>query len=88
MQGACGLLTFTIKDATMASITRFCESLKHIMMAVSWGGHESLVIPKCAGINPGDFDPANSEHRFIRLYVGMEDPKYLTDDLNQALNAV
>ena len=88
MQGACGLLTFTIKDATMASITRFCESLKHIMMAVSCGGHESLVIPKCAGINPGDFDPANSEHRFIRLYVGMEDPKYLTDDLNQALNAV
>ena len=48
----------------------------------------ALVIPKCAGIQPEDFDPANPEHRFIRLYVGMEDPQYLIADLNQALNAV
>src|SRR5829696_2918665 len=49
MSGACGLMTLTLKDRTIESITRFCESLKHILMAVSWGGHESLVIPKCAG---------------------------------------
>jgi cystathionine beta-lyase/cystathionine gamma-synthase len=54
-------------------------------MAVSWGGHESLVIPKCAGIEPKDFDPANKEHRYVRMYVGLEDAKYLIDDLAQAL---
>ena len=85
MTGACGLLTIILRTKKMESIVRFCESLKHIMMAVSWGGHESLVIPKCAGINPGDFDPANKEHRYVRLYVGLEDAAYLINDLDEAL---
>jgi cystathionine beta-lyase/cystathionine gamma-synthase len=86
MRGACGLLTFTIKNGTCESITRFCESLKHVLMAVSWGGHESLILPKCAGIQPCDFDGSNIEHQYIRMYVGLEDPSYLIADLNQALN--
>lgn len=88
MKGACGLLTFTIKDGTLESITRFCDSLKHILMAVSWGGHESLVIPRCAGIAPQDFDVANEEHQFIRLYTGLEDASYIIADLQQALDNI
>ena len=87
MNGACGLFTFTLKTAKRDSIVHFCESLKHIMMAVSWGGHESLVIPKCAGIPVADFDPSNKEHRYIRMYVGLEDPQYLIADLEKALNS-
>ena len=85
MNGACGLFTFALKTDKRESIVRFCESLQHIMMAVSWGGHESLVIPKCAGIQPGDFDGSNREHRYIRMYVGLEESKYLIADLEQAL---
>jgi cystathionine beta-lyase/cystathionine gamma-synthase len=85
MSGACGLFTITLKAGTMESITRFCESLKHFYMAVSWGGHESLVIPKCAGLQPQDFDPANEEHQYIRIYTGLEDSQYLVADLAQAL---
>jgi cystathionine beta-lyase/cystathionine gamma-synthase len=85
MTGACGLMTIVLKTSKRDSIVRFCESLNHIMMAVSWGGHESLVIPKCAGILPADFNPANKEHRFVRLYVGLEEPQYLIADLEQAL---
>lgn len=85
MKEACGLFTFVLKTNKRVDIVRFCESLQHIMMAVSWGGHESLVIPKCAGIKPGDFDPANTEHRFIRMYAGLEDADYLIKDLEQAL---
>ena len=88
MRGACGLLTFTLKNGTCESITRFCESLKHILMAVSWGGHESLVGPKCAGIDSKDFDPNNVEHQYIRMYTGLEDAAYLIADINQALNLV
>ena len=55
------------------------------MMAVSWGGHESLVIPKCSGIPVSDFDPSNPEYRYIRLYVGLEEADYLIKDLDQAL---
>jgi len=86
MSGACGLITFTLKSGTMENITKFCESLKHIMMAVSWGGHESLILPKCAGIKPADFDANNIQHQYIRLYTGLEEPQYLIDDLRQALN--
>jgi cystathionine beta-lyase/cystathionine gamma-synthase len=88
MRGGCGLLTFTLKNGTCESITKFCESLKHILMAVSWGGHESLIIPRCAGISPKDFDANNREHQYIRLYTGLEDASYLVADINQALNLV
>ncbi|MBS1620066.1 MAG: PLP-dependent transferase [Bacteroidetes bacterium] len=88
MQGACGLLTLIIKTQKRESIVNFCESLKHILMAVSWGGHESLVVPKCCGIAPNDFDSGNKEHRYVRMYVGMEDPQYLISDLDQALATV
>lgn len=87
MSGACGLITFTLRTNTIESIVNFCESLQHIMMAVSWGGHESLVLPKCAGINPRDFDEGNREHQLIRLYVGLEEPAYLINDLEQAFNS-
>jgi cystathionine beta-lyase/cystathionine gamma-synthase len=85
MTGAGGLFTFALKTGKREEIVRFCESLRHIMMAVSWGGHESLVIPKCAGIKPADFDGTNPEHRYIRMYVGLEEPAYLIADLEQAL---
>jgi cystathionine beta-lyase/cystathionine gamma-synthase len=88
MSGACGLLTFTLKNGTMESITKFCESLQHFLMAVSWGGHESLVLPKCAGIRPEDFEAANIQHQYIRMYTGLEEPSYLIADLKQALESV
>lgn len=88
MSGGCGLITFTLKDGTAEKITRFCEGLKHFLMAVSWGGHESLIIPKVAGMQAADFDPRNREHGAIRLYTGLEDPFYLTSDLEQALHNI
>jgi cystathionine beta-lyase/cystathionine gamma-synthase len=88
MSGACGLFTFTLQNGTAASITRFCESLQHFLLAVSWGGHESLVMPKCAGMPPEDFDAANIAHQYIRMYVGLEDADYLIQDLAQALDAI
>lgn len=88
MKGACGLFTIVLKTGSESSVIRFCESLQHIMMAVSWGGHESLAMPKCAGLRPGEFDPANPEHRYIRIYAGLEDPAYLLADLENALRSV
>ena len=87
MKGACGLVTIVMKAERMQNIVTFCESLRHILMAVSWGGHESLVIPKCASLDPAAFDAGNREHRMIRLYVGLEEPEYLIADLDQAFKA-
>lgn len=86
LKGGCGLLTFTMKADNIRQIEKFCEDLQHISMAVSWGGHESLIIPKCSGIQSEDFDIANPEHRMLRLYVGLEDPGYLVNDLSQAFD--
>ncbi len=88
MSGACGLLTIVLSTTSLNAIQRFCEGLRHISMAVSWGGHESLIVPKCAGMPAGQFNPANREHRMIRLYVGQEEPDYLISDLKQALDGM
>lgn len=84
MREAPGLFTFYIKAQSRQQVVTFCESLQHIQMAVSWGGHESLLLPKCAGIQDADFDAANPEHQMIRLYVGLEEAAYLISDLQQA----
>ena len=84
MQGACGLLSFYVHARERSEIVTFCESLKHIMMAVSWGGHESLIMPKCASFKDSEFDASVKEHRMLRLYTGLEDADYLIRDLEQA----
>jgi cystathionine beta-lyase/cystathionine gamma-synthase len=88
MKGACGLLTIVLKNSTEEKIIRFCESLKTFLMAVSWGGHESLVIPKCAGLAEGEYDPKNESHQYIRLYLGLEEAEYLKNDINLALKGL
>lgn len=84
MKGGSGLFTMVLKADDRESIVRFCDSLRHIMMAVSWGGHESLIVPKCAGIPADEFDALNPEHRYVRMYVGLETAEYLIADLEQA----
>jgi cystathionine beta-lyase/cystathionine gamma-synthase len=87
MKNACGLISFYVKAASRGQIVRFCERLQHIMMAVSWGGHESLILPRCASLEDARFDPANPDHRLIRLYTGLENPDYLIRDLDQAFRS-
>ena len=88
MKAAMGLITIVLKDPKRDSIVKFCEGLKTFIIAVSWGGHESLVIPRCAGIQKERFDETNEVHRQIRLYIGLEDADYLIKDLNDALKSI
>lgn len=88
MKASFGLITIVLKDARREAIVKFCESLKVFMMAVSWGGHESLIIPRCAGVKKERYDPSKESHRYIRLYVGLEDADYLIKDLAAALNSL
>ena len=88
MKGACGLLTFVIKAKNIATIETFCETLQHILMAVSWGGHESLIIPRCAGIRPERFIASSEDHRMLRLYCGLEDADYIINDLERGFRAI
>ncbi len=88
MSGACGLLTVVLKVDSHARIEQFTYALRHFLVAVSWGGHESLILPQAAGMLPADFDAANERHRMARIYVGLEDAELLIKDLGKALEVV
>jgi cystathionine beta-lyase/cystathionine gamma-synthase len=85
MSGCGGMFSFTLKNSSLNKIEAFCNGLKHILMAVSWGGHESLIIPSIAGIAKTDYSSQNFRHQLIRIYIGLEDADYLIKDLQQAL---
>jgi cystathionine beta-lyase/cystathionine gamma-synthase len=86
LKGYGGLFSFEIDDAI--NIPRFCDSLSLFRLGVSWGGHESLVMPAVVSINQaGEYSAAADfgvSPRMIRLFVGLEDPQELWDDLSQA----
>jgi cystathionine beta-lyase/cystathionine gamma-synthase len=85
MQGCGSMFSFTLKNSSIRKIETFCDKLQHILMAVSWGGHESLIIPSIAGFSKETYDSNNSRHQLIRMYAGLEDADYLIRDLEQAL---
>jgi len=85
MKDAGGLFSVVFKANSIDQIEGFCNSLKRFYMAVSWGGHESLIIPSIVGVKKEDFDPKIESHRLIRFYVGLEDADYLISDLKEGL---
>ncbi len=88
MKGAGGLFSIILKARSAMEIENFCNHLQHLLMAVSWGGYESLVIPGIASIRHEDFDIANEDHRRIRIYIGLEDAGYIIDDLNRGFDSM
>ena len=87
MTEAPGLISFYVNMETADQIENFCNSLKVFKMAVSWGGHESLIIPKLSSMPRDFFDPTVKDHRMVRIYVGLEDPDYLINGLEQSFNS-
>lgn len=79
MRGSSSLLSFRPKWQTQAPIKRFVESLEIFKLGVSWGGFESLVV-----MIPAEAFPDPEVGWIVRLYLGLEDPKDLTADLDQA----
>ncbi|MDO3641407.1 PLP-dependent aspartate aminotransferase family protein [Mucilaginibacter sp. L3T2-6] len=88
MQGCGSMFSFILKNPSVQKIENFCNKLQHILMAVSWGGHESLIIPAIAGMAKNEYDSTNRRHNLIRMYAGLEDAGYLIKDLEQALDEV
>jgi cystathionine beta-lyase/cystathionine gamma-synthase len=83
-----GLFSVVLKTNSIEKIENFCNSLKRFLMAVSWGGHESLVFPVCATIKKTDYNPDNMEHNLVRFYIGLEDADVLIEDIEKGLEMV
>ncbi|MBK6482976.1 MAG: aminotransferase class I/II-fold pyridoxal phosphate-dependent enzyme [Chitinophagaceae bacterium] len=84
MKQSPGLFTVVLKVNSIQAVEKFCNSLKHFLMAVSWGGHESLIFPSCAVIKPEDFNQEIAAHRMVRFYIGLEGVDYLVGDIEGA----
>jgi len=86
LKGYGGLFSFEMDDGL--DIPAFCDSLTLFRLGVSWGGHESLVMPAQASISQaGEYSAAvdfGISPRMIRLFVGLENPEELWADLSQA----
>ena len=84
MKRVAGLMTIELEAPDEAAVERFCDNLPSFLMAVSWGGYESLQWPVCALKGPNGYY-TDLPFTMVRLYVGLEDPQLLIRDLQNAL---
>lgn len=88
MSGAGGLFSIYLNANNIEAVEAFFHRLKCFLLAVSWGGYESLVLPTAGFYKiPGRAD-SPLPWNLIRLYIGLEDPQWLIEDLEQALEVV
>ena len=87
MRGGSGILSIEVLADDLAGVERFCDSLKMFLLAVSWGGHESLAWPVAVVIRGGSAESNRTglPWNLVRLSIGLEDPDDLIADLEQAL---
>jgi cystathionine beta-lyase/cystathionine gamma-synthase len=89
LTGASGLFSFEFSPRV--NIPNFCDALGIFKIGVSWGGHESLVVP--ALVSRAQVGGPNSALRFgvpenlVRLHIGLEDAEDLWSDLSAAIDA-
>lgn len=79
MRQGSGQFSILLKTKDTQKLEAFCNRLQYFLMAVSWGGFESLIFPV--------FIKNNSEYpvNLVRFYIGLEDADTLIADLEQAL---
>jgi len=82
-----GLMTIELDASDEAAVERYCDNLKRFLMAVSWGGYESLQWPVCALKGPDGY-LTDLPFNMVRLYVGIEEAQLLIEDLGQALGKI
>ncbi len=75
--GTGGLFSLELEDQSLETANRFVNALRFFGKGVSWGGHESLALSMPVKTIDGN-------RVAIRLFTGLEDPKDLQKDLEQA----
>jgi cystathionine beta-lyase/cystathionine gamma-synthase len=73
------LFSVIFKTNDMAKLEKFVDDLKYFLIAVSWGGHESLALPIQTKYQDGTA-------QIVRFYIGLEAPEVLIADIQQALD--
>lgn len=88
MKGAGGLLSIELGTPSKNAVNDFVNALDKFLLAVSWGGYESLKMPTLAFYDiAGQPDPP-LPFQLVRLYAGLEEADFLIDNLDKALKVL
>jgi cystathionine beta-lyase/cystathionine gamma-synthase len=87
LNGTSGLFSLIFREGV--DIRAFCDNLKLFRLGVSWGGHESLVVPGEVVLQqkaqPNSAQEFGIHARSVRLHVGLEGTEALWSDLEEAI---
>ncbi len=87
--GTSGLFSFVFDEGI--DIPAFCDALALFKLGVSWGGHESLVVPalvtRVQAAGPNSAVDFGVNERMVRLHVGLEGTEALWADIARGLAA-
>ncbi|WP_457630889.1 trans-sulfuration enzyme family protein [Oceanithermus sp.] len=81
LRGTGGIFSFELADGDAAR--KLADGLELFRIGVSWGGHESLVLPLAA--QPRVVSSYSFPEGLVRVFVGLEPAPALIADLEQAL---
>ena len=88
MKGAGGLLSIELDTLSKTLVNDFVNALDKFLLAVSWGGYESLKMPTLAFYDiAGQPDPP-LPFQLVRLYAGLEEEDFLLGNLDKALKVL
>ena len=88
MTGNGGLFSVYFHADTQLKMESFVNRLRRFLMAVSWGGHESLIMPMVGFYDVPGRPNSSQPYQLVRFYIGLEDTDWLIEDLDQALEAL
>lgn len=83
-RGAAGLFAIVLRPASPKAVAAFLDALELFGLGFSWGGFESLALNGDPQLTSRDHDTRRAGP-IIRLNIGLEAPKDLIADLDQAL---
>ena len=89
LRGTSGLFSFELADTL--DVRAFCDALRLFKLGVSWGGHESLVVPGEVVLQqkaqPNSARAFGISPRSVRIHVGLEGTEALWADLAAGLES-
>ncbi|MEM6549887.1 MAG: cystathionine beta-lyase [Pseudomonadota bacterium] len=83
--GASSLFGFTLRSdlSSERHLSALLDDLQLYGMGASWGGFESLLIPRNPPRSTSAWPtPGRAEGQLMRIHIGLEDPQDLMDDLS------
>ncbi len=85
MSGAGGLFSVYFRAESLTKMEAFIQELQRFLIAVSWGGHESLIMPVAGFYGIEGRVDSELPWNLVRFSIGLEDPDWLIADIERAL---